>query len=246
MRVIPSIVLTGLVFVTIHCSSRSPQENSSRPPQSVLAEDGYVGEGEASSDVYESDFGAGQRVESPSEQPVSQGWLTGIVIAPQSHAETYVRKDWPHWRDEDSDCQDARDEVLVAESLMPVGFKGTKSCEVVTGQWRCAYTGEVIRSARKLAIDHVVPLQNAHVSGGWRWSSERRERYANELDDPIHLVAVTASSNRAKGAKGPDAWLPHIDPCGYVEAWVQIKRIWRLSMTEVEAAKVREVEAQCR
>ncbi|MEV6878626.1 hypothetical protein AB0M82_37025, partial [Amycolatopsis sp. NPDC051128] len=43
-----------------------------------------------------------------------------------------------------------------------------------------------------------------------------RERYAN---DPAVLVAVTATSNRAKGDQDPARWLPALDRCGYVARW---------------------------
>jgi len=171
--------------------------------------------------------------------------LEGIVVAPDSHADTYTRKDWPHWRDEDKDCQDARAEALIEESTEPVGFKNYESCHVIRGHWICPYTGEVFKIAKRLDLDHLVPLRNAHVSGAWAWDRARRQAYANDLSNPWHLVGVKASANRSKGARGPEAWLPELEQCRYVREWAKVKRQWQLSMTEGEAAVVRDVGSRC-
>lgn len=56
-----------------------------------------------------------------------------------------------------------------------------------------------------------VPTKNAHNSGGWARIPEEKEKYANHLQEPGHLIAVTAGSNRSKGTKRPDEWGPR-DP----------------------------------
>ena len=38
----------------------------------------------------------------------------------------YNRKDWPHWIDEDGDCQNTRQENLIATSKVAVQFKNAK------------------------------------------------------------------------------------------------------------------------
>ena len=41
-----------------------------------------------------------------------------ITVAPiPADIPDYDRDDWKHWVDEDGDCQDARQEVLITESL---------------------------------------------------------------------------------------------------------------------------------
>ena len=83
----------------------------------------------------------------------------------------------------------------------------------------------------------MVPLKNAHLSGRWAWDAAEREQYANQLEDPGHLIAVTAGANRSKGAKGPDECTPpHLDYwCQYALDWGEIKQSWGLTMTPVES-----------
>ena len=114
------------------------------------------------------------------------------------------RQDWKHWTDADRDCQDARNEVLIAESRTAVAYRTDRKCRVTTGEWLAPYSNTVVVDPGRLDVDHMVPLGNAHDSGAWNWSANRREQYANYLDDPQHLIAVKASANRSKGARGPE------------------------------------------
>lgn len=159
----------------------------------------------------------------------------------------YDRKLWPHWIDADRDCQDTRAEVLIAEAYQPIEFEDTRRCEVARGRWQCPYTGNIVAESHLLDVDHLVPLANAHRSGAATWTEAERRRYANDLDHPEHLVAVEYTANRSKGDKGPEAWLPPSEDarCGYVRDWVAIKKRWRLSMTDAEAAAVADALEIC-
>ena len=163
--------------------------------------------------------------------------LRVTVAAIPSNLPTYDRDDWRHWTDADSDCQDARQEVLVAESRRAVSFKTERKCRVTSGQWLAPYTNTVVTDPSKLDVDHMVPLGNAHASGAWNWSAEQRERYANHLADSQHLIAVTASANRSKGARGPEEWKPADQSywCQYATDWITIKDDWNLTVTLREA-----------
>jgi len=82
----------------------------------------------------------------------------------------------------------------------------------------------------------MVPLKNAHLSGAWAWNAERKRAYANDMDDPDHLIAVTSGANRSKGARGPEEWKPP-DPgywCEYARDWIRIKNAWDLTVTSAE------------
>ena len=159
----------------------------------------------------------------------------------------YDRSEWRHWTDEDKDCQDARQETLIAESAVPVEFRDERRCKVASGRWIGPYTGTVVENPSDLDIDHMVPLYNAHKSGAWRWTAERKREYANYLEYPGHLIAATASANRQKGAKGPEEWRPPDESywCRYALDWTSIKSQWGLTATEPEAAALLEMAATC-
>ena len=140
------------------------------------------------------------------QSPTQQNRSTmRVALAPApSGLPVYDRDDWKHWTDANRDCQDARQEVLIAESLTAVTYRTGDQCRVVAGQWLALYSNTIVTEPGKLDVDHMVPLGNAHDSGAWNWSANRKEQYDNYLDDPQHLIAVTASANRSKGARGPD------------------------------------------
>ena len=148
----------------------------------------------------------------------------------------YDRDDWKHWIDKDRDCQNTRHEVLIEESLKAATFKSDKQCQVATGEWLAPYTSVIVTDATKLDVDHMVPLKNAHDSGGWAWDKDKKAAYANEMGYADHLIAVTASANRKKGARGPEEWKPANQDywCDYAVDWVQIKVDWGLSATQEE------------
>jgi hypothetical protein len=166
----------------------------------------------------------------------SQSDVTLIMADNQVSIPAYHREDWRHWIDADGDCQNARHEVLIEESLDQVTFRDANSCTVDTGKWIAPFTGSIVISAGSLDVDHMVPLANAHRSGAWAWDSVRKQAYANDLSYPGHLIAVTASANRSKGADGPEAWQPPDQSyyCQYATAWVSIKSEWELSVTQAE------------
>ena len=135
----------------------------------------------------------------------------------------YSRADWRHWSDFDGDGCDTRCEVLADEQRPG-------------GDWHSVFDGQVTDNPSTFDIDHLVPLAEAHESGGWAWDEETRELYANDQEYAHSLIAVSASSNRSKGKRDPAEWLPPAEGahCFYAEAWVVIKWRWQLSIDQTE------------
>ena len=201
--------------------------------------------------LYPAMLGCGLDFEGTSEPPsatsATSTTLTITVAPVPAGIPEYDRSDWRHWIDEDGDCQDARQESLVEESLVEVTFETDRKCRVEAGRWYGAFTAVYTGDPRDLDIDHMVPLKNAHLSGAWVWNPAMKEEYANYLEDPDHLIAVTASANRSKGAKGPEEWMPSNQDywCQYATDWAEIKEWWKLTMTDPEAEAVVEMLQRC-
>ena len=156
----------------------------------------------------------------------------------------YNRRDWPHWVDDDRDCQNARAEALIAASTVPVKFRRSEGCVVSNGSWFDPYTGSTFTQAGELDIDHIIPLKEAHISGGDVWTREQRRTFAN---DPENLIVVSASENREKGAKDPAQWLPDTIGyrCEYVKLWSHVKTKYSLTVDAQEERAINAVISNC-
>jgi hypothetical protein len=139
------------------------------------------------------------------------------------------------WIDADGDCQNTRNEVLIAESKVDVVMDDS-GCRVLYGIWICPFTGELFIKPIKLDIDHLVPLKEAWLSGADKWTKAERVAYANDLSYPEHLVAVKAGANRSKGARDIAEWLPTKSQEEYKAQWFKVKKKYNLTFdaSEVE------------
>lgn len=156
----------------------------------------------------------------------------------------YRRADWRHWdTNVGGGCFTVRDKVLNEESFAPVRTEPASGgrCRVVEGLWHDAYTGRTFTDAQDIQIDHMVPLKEAHDSGGHAWTPERRQQYANDLTFADHLIAVHGPENGRKGDADPADYLPPNEAyrCRYLQNWVMIKARWGLSADPREVDTIR-------
>lgn len=155
--------------------------------------------------------------------------LTTLRVAPAGSMAGYDRDQFKHWSDLDRDGCDSREETIRLDATKVTGKSGCAT----TGVWLDPYGGERFTNPRDLDIDHIVPLANAWRSGADDWNAGRRQQFAN---DPSNLLAVSASLNRQKGDKGPEAWKPPNQGyrATYAAAWIRIKAKYGLSVTTSE------------
>ena len=165
--------------------------------------------------------------------------VRSIPRAPETPA-GYDRDLFRHWIDADGDCQDTREEVLVAESRVPIG-----GCTPTAGEWLSPYDHQTWTASSDVDIDHLVPLKEAWDSGARGWGERRRERYANDLGDPRTLVAVTDNVNQSKGDRDVAEWLPDQGVCAYVRWWTAVKLRWGLAVDPTERAALVELVGSC-
>jgi hypothetical protein len=169
----------------------------------------------------------------PPTPPPARPDLARLAIDDAAPPGGYDRDLFPTWLDLDLNGCDARDDTLTAESEIPVQRDG---CDVFAGRWTSVYDGVVVTDPGQLDVDHMVPLAEAWRSGAHAWDTVRRAEFANSLDDPDHLVAVTAATNRSKSDSPPDQWRPGRQEtwCWYATAWITIKVTWSLTATTTE------------
>ena len=172
--------------------------------------------------------------------------LDRLRVAPEASRAGYSRDLFRHWVDADGDRCDTREEVLIFESRTPAQVD-PYGCKVLAGDWFSAYDGVTTDQPGDFDIDHVVALAEAWDSGAAGWDAARRQAFANDLDEPAALIAVTASSNRSKSDEDPAEWKPPRREawCAFATDWTTVKVKWDLTADQAEVATLREMLKTC-
>lgn len=155
--------------------------------------------------------------------------------------ESYNRKNWPHWKRNQDGCLNTRNAILKKRSLTPVTiFK----CSVKQGRWHGIYLDKYFTQSSDVDIDHIVPLKAAHLRGGYAWSQEQKEQFAN---DPENLLIVDDATNQAKGAKTPVKWMPPNQQygCKYLSNFDRIMKKYDLKYLRKEKIVNEKMKKKC-
>jgi hypothetical protein len=137
-----------------------------------------------------------------------------------------------------------RDDILHRD-LAKVQLRGR--CTVVAGVLSDPYTGRTVTftkaHAAEVQIDHVVPLGAAWARGARDWPQSERERFAN---DPVNLLATSASANESKSDRGPAEWLPRSAyRCAYAVQWIRVSTSYKLVVTRPDKASLTTLLGRC-
>jgi len=154
------------------------------------------------------------------------------------------------WSDVDRNGCDTRNDVLLRDLISRTFQSSRDRCIIIEGVLIDPYSGERIEFIRgrvtslAVQIDHVVALSNAWQTGAFRWSEEKRKRFAN---DPLNLLAVKGSLNSQKGDGDAATWLPPKKSfrCAYVARQIAVKLSYGLWLTSPEKGAMERVLAKC-
>ncbi|XVV05133.1 HNH endonuclease family protein [Actinosynnema sp. CA-248983] len=168
--------------------------------------------------------------------------LAALTVAPEGKMAGYSRDRFPHWSSQGNSC-DTREIVLQRQGSE---VRSDDQCRATSGTWVSVYDGETITDASKLDIDHTVALAEAWRSGADKWTDEQRQKFANDLGG-IQLIAVSATSNRAKGDQDPAKWKPPVQAywCTYALNWISVKTTYQLTIDQAEHDALASMITQC-
>lgn len=125
-----------------------------------------------------------------------------LNVADESRT-AYERDTFHLWIDADHDGCDTRKPSVGGRDQAPP----RRELQTDRVTWR-SYYDKTVTDASRLDIDHLASLAEAWDSGASKWTEERREKYANDLDAQRSLVAVSSGPNRSKGDQDPAEWMP--------------------------------------
>lgn len=190
-----------------------------------------------------------KQITSDGTPPLATRLLATLPVKPRASRAGYARDQFgPPWHDINKDGCDTRDDILRRDLTDIRVAPGKRGCVVEAGVLADPYTATRMNFQRgrgsTVDIDHVVALSDAWSTGAAGWEPAVRLALAN---DPLNLLAVDASTNRAKGDGDAATWLPpnRAFRCPYVARQIAVKARYGLWVTADEHDAIARVLADC-
>ncbi|WP_116046161.1 HNH endonuclease family protein [Amycolatopsis palatopharyngis] len=174
--------------------------------------------------------------------PTAEAQLAELTVSADGPMTGYDRDKFPHWGSQGDNCN-TREVVLKRDGT---NVRTGNDCYPTSGSWHSAYDGATWSQPSDVDIDHVVPLAEAWRTGAAKWSTDKREEFANDLSGP-QLIAVTDNVNQEKGDKAPEDWKPPTTSywCTYASMWVAVKHKWELTVSNAEKSALGDMLDRC-
>jgi len=131
--------------------------------------------------------------------------------------------------------------------VLPPLVLSDDGCSVVNGKWLGPYGPRLMYWPDSVVVELTVPIWYAYASGGHAWDREKKTRFANDLSNDHHLIAISLRESMKKAAKGPETYRPlnTYFQCTYASAWETIKKDWGLTMSVPERNAVNDMKKTC-
>ena len=127
----------------------------------------------------------------------------------------------PNWENRKTFVKETRPAVQNLNVLRNSGFiKG-------------AYTDYKSPNSRDFHADHGTAIKEAWQSGGYKWTPEKKKKFAHDVSN---IVMAEAKVNKDKGYKGPNKWLPPKNISQYLLKREATKIKYNLTSNKEEAA----------
>jgi hypothetical protein len=88
----------------------------------------------------------------------------------------------------------------------------------------------------------VVPIEFAVTRGASAWNAEHKERF---LQDEENQWPMSDTQQKARGARGPLAWLPALEQCRYISRFMDIAKRYGLDDAPAEMQQLRSQRQRC-
>lgn len=194
--------------------------------------------------------------DAPTMRPLATDTLDTLAITDvQADVPGYTQSSFAYWNRQPRIGRNA----TTADMIMMRDFTTYTDNEgdVTTGTLdNDPYTGASVNYKRgntsSIDIEHVVARSEAWDSGASTWTAEQRRTFAN---DPLELMAVSSSGNRAHGERDAARWLPGIGSgmagrnaaydCKYVARQIAVKAKYGLTVDRAEHDAMKNVLKAC-